>query len=151
MGAGKTVATCLAYRELQLKRRKRLVDAWVPLGSIYSIKDPIENIAETLGISRRSVRLNRIRCLFLDGVDEFVCHFRDDQLRTWFFALLNELRRAGPQRPHLVLSGRDVALDRQTALLRWLENYCKSVSVLKHRAPLDLLSRFPMGQLSRLT
>jgi hypothetical protein len=137
LGAGKTVATCMLYRELQSKRRANDIDVWVPLGRIYTITDPIANIAETLRIPRSRLRLDEIRCLILDGVDEFVCRCSDVELKKWFLALLNELSQAKPP-PRLVLSGRDVAVGRQNLLFEWLQSYCRTVSMQRHRTPLRL-------------
>ena len=142
LGMGKTIYTCQFYDELEGAEPQAGPPqvVWAPLGRVRNITDdPLVDISTVLGLSNQSGRWLHepcLRCLILDGVDEFVCRCTSDLLRRWFSRLLRDL--GNKHSPRLLLAGRDVAFRARNALTEWLNEFCHHKSRRRYRSPLWL-------------
>lgn len=107
VGQGKTIATCILQQELHYKYLNK-VAIWIRMGGISCSLETERNriIPSLLGMSGYC-NLSDIKCVILDGIDEYLNQGSGNKNLEKLRQILVTLCRA---RVPIVISGRDIAL-----------------------------------------
>jgi hypothetical protein len=141
IGAGKTLGTCQVHTRLQTPRRSPL-DLWIPFRDTDLFDHDPDQAIRKLLLLDHPINLwhSDLRCLILDGLDEGMSKHGTDRVLRWLNILLDRAAEAG-SKPRVLISGRDVVLDRACVhreLRGGLEAFC---TVRGTGPPLELTLR----------
>ena len=150
LGGGKTMATCLLPELLNREIFLNKIVLWIPLRDTNFLfsEDPDETIIKLLSKHNKLSepvdiwsQKAGIDCIILDGLDEALYASRDNnQVKNWLSILLRRAQ-AAVTKPRILISGRDVILERSVIdrqLLNHLESFCNRRSLLISHQPQQL-------------